>query len=96
LSLFIQISLGYLLLVPQSVVCDQTYATWSTGSESNINEEGLERQKRRGLERGNWYKKKGIRIMQKYKRNGCMHKWGLLFQLIRCSESSWRFYLYEA
>jgi len=32
--------------------------------------------------------------MQKYKRNGCMHKWGLLFRLIRCSESSWRFYLY--
>lgn len=56
MSLFLQISLGYLLLVPQSLGCDQTYATWSTGSESNINEEELERQKE-----GAWREETDIR-----------------------------------
>jgi hypothetical protein len=35
-------------VLPSFCGCDQTYETWSTGSESNINEEELERQKRRG------------------------------------------------
>lgn len=35
----------------------------------------------KGKKEGVWreetdIRKKGIRIMQKYKRNGCMHKWG--------------------
>lgn len=52
-----QIFLERFLFLPQSSGCDQTYETCSTGSESNINEEGLERQKR-GSQRGKWYKEK--------------------------------------
>jgi hypothetical protein len=44
---------GVLPLFLQSSDCDQPYETRSTGSESNINAEGLERQKERFSGTGN-------------------------------------------
>lgn len=68
MSLFLQISLGYLLLVLQSLGCDQTYATWSTGSESNINEEGLERKKKKEKRKkeGVWREETDIRRKKEF------------------------------